>query len=461
MKIFANEINNNYFRNLVNMVPKASKLEVAVAYITEETLFAEALKYNIPVSIWTLMNDETSIRTLEILKKYSQYPKFKISVFRDHFHAKAIWFHGVGCYFGSANLSDSALNKNIELGVFVNQLDAAQETNLQDLKAFFYSLKDYSAIVDFKTISNLHSKIKKLNWSASLGEIRKEKKEDLNELIKYLDEIFKNVKEPSRNQTKDSLSKHHFITEWKSTIQLLNETASDYKQFGKKPIWIPIKTHINIEIDRMLSWYYDNHIKDRKQGNVYSIIQELHDDNVGKGKENMELVFKLWSDLKEEPEFGLADFFERESFIIADHLSPSRILNLNDEELATVVYHCHALSGYIDKFNSYEDLGIERKKGTRVSLKDKSLAYVKSTLSGTNDEGLSIKDVLNYFIWGDGLLEQRLWDCLGGDTKYTFSGIGRSSLGELIGRARPSEFPVRNERISRTLYALGFDVDYQ
>lgn len=176
MKIFANEINNNYFRNLVSMVHKASKLEVAVAYITEETLFLEALRCNIPVNIWTLVNDETSLRTLEILKRYSQYPKFKISVFRDHFHAKAIWFHGVGYYLGSANLSDRALNKNIELGVFIEQEDTTQENNLQDLKTFFFNLRDYSIIIDAKTITSLHSKIKQLNWSASLGEIRREKK---------------------------------------------------------------------------------------------------------------------------------------------------------------------------------------------------------------------------------------------------------------------------------------------
>lgn len=294
-----------------------------------------------------------------------------------------------------------------------------------------------------------------------LGGNKERKKNNFNDLNKFLDGLFKNVKEPSRNQTKDSLSKHHFITEWKNTIQILNEIAIDYTNFGKKPRWLPTNTNINIEIDRMLSWYYDNHIKDRKQGNVYSIIQELHDENYGNGKAGIGLVFKLWTNLTEEPENGLANFFENESSVVANYLSQSKILNLTDEELATVVYHCHALSGYIDKFNSYKDLGIERKNGARVSLSDKSLAYVKTTLSGRNEEGLSIKDVLNYFIWGEGLLEQRLWNCLGGDKRYSFSGIGRSSLGELIGRARPSEFPVRNERISRTLYALGFDVDYQ
>lgn len=464
MKIFANEINNNYFRNLVSMVNGSSKLEVAVAYITDETIFAEAVSRNISVNVWTLVNEETDIRTLDILKKYSQNPKFKISIFRDNFHSKAIWFHGVGCYIGSANLSDSALNKNIELGIFIDQDDESHEKNFEDLKTFFRSLKDYSVVVDFDTISKIANNIKSLHSNEAVkklkSEIRNAQKDKLNELNELLNNLFKNARNPNRNQTQESLSKHRFITEWRDSIQLLQEIATEYNNYGSRPDWIPTETCVNVEIDRMLSWYYDNHVKDRSQGNVYEIIETLHDENQGNGKVNLEIVFRLWKNLKVPPDEYYVDFFKVQSPLVETLLSQKRVLGLNDSEMAVVVVNCHALAGRIDKFIGYETLGI-KKDGRRASVSEKASAYVKSELAGVNSHGRKIHEVLNYFIWGDGALEQRLWGCLDKNSEHYFPGIGKSTLGELIGRARPNEYPIRNDRISRTLYALGFDIDYK
>jgi hypothetical protein len=54
--------------------------------------------------------------------------------------------------------------------------------------------------------------------------------------------------------------------------------------------------------------------------------------------------------------------------------------------------------------------------------------------------------------------EHRLW--LATRTKaWRLPKLGRSTLGELLGWARPDEFPPRNNRSNMALRAMGFDVD--
>ncbi|WP_254773378.1 hypothetical protein [Nitrosospira sp. Nsp13] len=66
-------------------------------------------------------------------------------------------------------------------------------------------------------------------------------------------------------------------------------------------------------------------------------------------------------------------------------------------------------------------------------------------------------DLLDYVVWGSGSVAQRLWNAIR-DKQWAINHIGLSSLGEIIGWARPDEFPPRNMRTSKGLRALGRDV---
>ena len=54
-----------------------------------------------------------------------------------HFHAKVVWWHGVGAYIGSANLSDPAWYGNIEAGCFFDESDMIASGMDIELRAFF------------------------------------------------------------------------------------------------------------------------------------------------------------------------------------------------------------------------------------------------------------------------------------------------------------------------------------
>ena len=65
--------------------------------------------------------------------------------------------------------------------------------------------------------------------------------------------------------------------------------------------------------------------------------------------------------------------------------------------------------------------------------------------------------LLNYVVWGNGSVSARLWNAIRSDD-WAIPHNGLSSLGEIVGWARPDEFPPRNMRTSKGLRALGYNV---
>ena len=72
-------------------------------------------------------------------------------------------------------------------------------------------------------------------------------------------------------------------------------------------------------------------------------------------------------------------------------------------------------------------------------------------------QGRTVLDLLNYVVWGNGSVSARLWNAIRSDD-WAIPPIGLSRLGEIVGWARPDEFPPRNMRTSKGLRALGYNV---
>ena len=65
--------------------------------------------------------------------------------------------------------------------------------------------------------------------------------------------------------------------------------------------------------------------------------------------------------------------------------------------------------------------------------------------------------VLTIRCLGNGSVSTRLWNAIRSDD-WAIPHVGLSSLGEIVGWARPDEFPPRNMRTSKGLRALGYNV---
>ena len=122
-RLILNGINGRYPREICdNALPDCELVEAAVAYVSNERLVFEwCLKNDIPLKFWGRFDDTIPVSP-RILKLFldQRSPNFTCKLL-THFHAKVIWWHGVGAYVGSANLSDPAWHGNIEAGCFFDE----------------------------------------------------------------------------------------------------------------------------------------------------------------------------------------------------------------------------------------------------------------------------------------------------------------------------------------------------
>ena len=73
--------------------------------------------------------------------------------------------------------------------------------------------------------------------------------------------------------------------------------------------------------------------------------------------------------------------------------------------------------------------------------------------------GHMVHDMLRWVIWAPlADVPKRLWEATQGKSPWRMDHLGLSALGELVGMARPDDFPPRNNRTSRTVHALGWTV---
>jgi len=460
MRLIANEVNNNFFRDIPELVTQATSVDVAVAYITDSRLFDLAIKHDKPFNIWCRIDEGVNLETLKILQRCIQYPNCHIYATYDYLHAKVIWLHGVGCYIGSANLSGKALNNNIELGVFYDE-EAALSDFFAEIKSFFVNLSNYTSRIlpeDLNRIQKLFTNLSNDRDVEKLEEeLRKHKKRFLDEWEKIKQRIFANQKTPLYQHSKGSKHQKRMIDEWKSCQKLLTDYAQVYKAEYKRPEWVGDIEYFS-EIDKMFDWYYGEYIKGDKK--VELLIEEHHEKNKSNPDQKIRHLFSIWSSLSKCPEDEIVESFNTRTPIVRDLLSKQKILTLTDKEIAQVVLYCWALIDHVNQFKSYEKLGIDREGGTATRA-IKAEHFVKYFLNEPNKHGKSLLEVLNYFIWDDSSPPwEKIWECTDLKSKWKYPGIDRSTLGELIGLARPDKFPVRNNRISRVLYALGFEVDH-
>lgn len=460
MKLIANDINKNYFRDIPEYAKNAASIDLAVAYITDDSLFKIARDHQIPFRIWCRIDEGVSLKTLEILEKNLRYPKCQLFATYDFLHSKVLWLHGVGCYIGSANLTMKALNNNIELGVFIDE-SPNESDFFQEIKTFFESLSDYTSPIlheDIKRIRKIFEEIEQDSQILEIDKILKQLKgKYLREWEKLKRELFRDQKVPLRKTSKKSQHQKRIITEWKNCQKILTDYTEIYKKNYSRPLWIQPNVPYFAELDKMFDWYYSTHIKGKDRIEV--LVEKHHHENINRSDEKIKELFSMWSNLKELPEDWITESFNVRVPLVKSLLAKDKIMDLSVGDIAKIVIHCYALMDHIDQFKSYSDLRLDKKE--RVPREVKAHQFVKYFLSEPNKHGKTFLDVLNYFIWDNSAQPwEKIWDCTDHNSKWKYPGIDRSTLGELLGLARPDEYPVRNNRISRVLYALGFEVDH-
>lgn len=462
MKLIANEVNNNYFLELVSYVERAACIDIAVAYITDKEIFELAQRHNKPLNIWCRIDEDVNEKTLSLLHNIMFYEKAYVRATYDFLHSKVIWFHGVGCYVGSANITTKAFYKNIELGVFFEE-DVDGPEIFDELKTFFENLSVYTSPLTKHDIKRIQQNFADRDNDDDVKRLSKEladaKRKYIDIWDKLKETIFKGQKQPLREQSGKTLHQKRVIEEWKSCHILLTNYMHIYKNEYQRPKWVNADLPYFAEMDRMFCWYYEG-IKGNDRA-LEAVIKH-HEKNKDNPELHTRALFKEWSSSPDVPDDFLLESFNERVPIVKRYLAKDKITYLTNDELAEVVYYCYALMDHIDQFKSLESLGLIRgDSDLRVPREEKARQYVERYLQGANGHGKTFLEILSYFIWNNSWAPwEKIWECTDKNSKWKYPGIDKSTLGELIGLARPDEYPVRNNRVSRALYALGFDVDH-
>src|SRR3546814_16792850 len=92
---------------------------------------------DIPLNFWGRLDEEVPVRVYILnLFLHRRSPQFVCKLVTHH-HAKVIWWRGFGVYVGSANLTYSAWNSNVEAGCFRSEEHTSE---LQSLMRISYAV---------------------------------------------------------------------------------------------------------------------------------------------------------------------------------------------------------------------------------------------------------------------------------------------------------------------------------
>jgi phosphatidylserine/phosphatidylglycerophosphate/cardiolipin synthase-like enzyme len=146
LKLIANSINNEYLSNVIEGIDRSQleRIDAAVAYVTEiDGIEKLARQTGVPFALYALGDGEfPHQRVTQAFVSRNAPLNWQLLLTRDYFHAKVLWFRGVGAYIGSANLSQKAWFQSIECGVWISEDELANQGVDDELRGFFSGLAD-------------------------------------------------------------------------------------------------------------------------------------------------------------------------------------------------------------------------------------------------------------------------------------------------------------------------------
>jgi PLD-like domain len=440
-----NAINSEYLRNItLNNASTTERVDAAVAYVSkEDLLFDWCWDNKIPLRFWGRFDENVPVAP-PILRRFlsRRSAQYSCKLVRK-FHAKVIWWHGVGAYVGSANLSDSAWYSNVEAGTFYEESELEALGLDQQLREFFEVLDQNGSPLTEEVVQALETRLKQL------GKLKHADAADArtalsNPHIKPWAGLV-HVPEKAASERR----KIAFLNEWNSTLTLLRNLSAKVEE--NRPIWVSADAPAGAHVDQFLHAHYYN----RVMSGGRSYFKEWHEKNVS-NPDCAELeALKWWRELKSPPSNEDRMLNEWAPYL-KNHLSSNGLTNITEESLFEIFRRVHAIADHARRMSN-QLVGLP---GTRqYSMDEKSRALASRIINARSQGGHDIFELLGHIFYGGNPSDVpiRLWDGIH-DPSWKIDHIGRSALGELVGWALPDVYPPRNARTSKALRSLGHDV---
>lgn len=453
MELLANGLNGNFLRNILLNAPKTLEwVKVAVAYATgSPELISFCIKNSIPLKFWGRMDESVPVAT-NILERFLNLgPTYQCKLVWRYYHPKVIWFAGYGAYIGSANLTDTAWNRNIECGVWFDDADLVCFNLLPELEAIFDGIDKVSEPLTQEIINKLKHLEKLIAPSSDYGTASKHVREEFdNTLGKIWSKQFEGLGQISRASFSEK-RKSKFLAEWNSTLQLMRQIQELVVLDENRPQWVKSDVPKGVQIDQFLHAYYYTTVKP----GLRSLHEEFHQGNKSNTQKALRDAILLWSQLKSPPNDEDTMMYERAPYLY-EHLSSQGLLELTENEFVEVCKRIHAFVTAARQTRN-EEIGLPADTHIDLVTRAEKVArwiWLQRTTTGADPIG-----VLRHVLYGGSPddITGRIWDAAF-TAGWHLPRFGLSCIGEIVGWAMPDTFPPRNGRTSKALYALGFDV---
>lgn len=375
------------------------KIKIAVAFFNDADFIMNLLKENCDVDLIIRLNAGTKPEAVKKIFDLNN-EHIKIRFYSSTlFHPKLYIIENDSVFIGSSNLTSSGMIKNCEVNIKINY----NEELFKEVNELF---EYYWSQADVLTLESINI----------FCEAMKSRKEDSNaferSVANKLGDTF-----PGKESMTDTKKEENSLADFRRTYQEFTQAFNYLKNFYESTPnrkWANIPIHI--ELDRFLSWIWDNHSK----------------MNCSNTKDSKDIIKQKISDLKVQflssslpvYEKDLNNYFElNETF-----RSKESINALSDSELLEKLR-------YIFSF----------KQGPERYHKDD---FIK------NNSLDKIKNTLNYLLFSskDDYVK-RFYECSKNEL-YKLDLFGPSSIQELYGNVNKDNIPTCNDRIKNSLHFL-------
>lgn len=448
MRFIAGPLNRQLLGNVLSEVMEpCTRVRAAVAYANRDNmqLFEACARHLKPLEFFGRY-DHTVPVDPSVLKWFldKASPNFDCKLVPDILHAKIIWWVDAGAYVGSANLSDRAWISNIEAGTFMPQ-DELVETGMErELRQFFEEVEDRARPLT-KEIYQEQLLLAERRVPLEKRDYELEQQFDKYRVLpKNQGLVFVDKKRSSEKRFR------RFEQDWNETLQTMRFIAARVSAPEVKPSWIDSSVPAGVQADQFLHAYY---YKQVKVGNSHP-YEEFFANNSKNPELALREALQWWRTGDFDHSFEERTIYEWAPRL-RELLARDRLPRLQQEEFIDVVSRVHAIRDHAVKQEN-EHLGLADRP---QAIEDKIQKFGEWLWRQRSVDGKTVLELLDYVVWGSGSVASRLWNVIRADQdQWAIPHIGLSSLGEIIGWARPDEFPPRNMRTSKGLRALGFNV---
>lgn len=417
MNLYTNSSGKNSFRNAF-YINAHGPIDILIAspFFTYDQLISELLERSCRIKLIVRLCSATSPTALvKIIDKEGVQIRYFTSRL---FHSKLYIFGDDVAIVGSANMTESGMQSNREIGVEIHR----EEPCFDSLISLFSSYWDQAEVLTTERLRRFKD-ISYGNTGTSIDD--KCDNDIINEFgdVKPAEGIQVGNKKPSREKV--------FLESYRRTYQEFLDAYKIvervYKLTGKRKLredHVPLR----IEIDNFFSFIREDFTTGesylnepfRNGSDLEQFISEKLDNWFGAKREYLEKYIPL-----------------NYSVINSLFSSVNSINKADINEIYSALDKCHA---FHDRFRFYKG-GAETMKQAFIS--DNKIEH--------------LRNVFTYLIFGKGDFIERMGNCIF-DPLYRTPHFGRSCVQELYGWVNKDNIPICNGRTVKALRFLGFNV---